>query len=1037
MQSHFHIHHWVTGQYALRVVDLGGSHDDDRPDQTSSYSESADGVLAINDSAQGQIDSASDTDLYAVNLSRGQLYDFSVKGFTDGLGTLAQPTLRLLDASGALVTAGHFSAGTGRVDLAVSVFNDGRYYLAVAAADAPGNLGTYQVDTRQRDTTTVLADDISADTRSGVSVKPGAVATGKIDHAGDSDWISANLVAGKVYVVDVLAAGAASSGVAGGNLADSTLRLLDANGDELASDDNAGAGLDSRLVITPTASGAYYLDVGANGASTGAYTLRLRELYSGVADPLQAAQWYLPALGLDRLNAQTTGAGVTVGMVDDGIDTSHPDLQSRIDFAQAYDAQFKTADGNHKTGWDAHGTAVAGIIVGEQNNQTGIVGIAPDAQIVSTRVAWTYDQITDALGHQYLFDVSNNSWGATSPFSDNFNSTALTAAHDALRKGVEDGRGGLGTVFVFAAGNSAGAGDNTNNHNFQNAREVVTVAAANADGSVASFSTPGASVLVGSYGVDLLTTDRHQPGLGYNLAGNYTSFSGTSAAAPVVSGVVALMLEVNPSLGYRDVQQILALSASHPDALTWKTNGATDWNLGGMLFNDQLGFGLVDAHAAVQLADTWTQTDTAVNEVVSSARAFGLQAAIPDGEGAYTKTFHLDGAVQVEHVELGIDLRHTRLGDIVIELTSPDGTVSTLMDRPTVNAEQPFGLSGSDSGVPIHLLWNLASVQFWGEQAAGDWTVTVRDLRAEETGSLASLSLHVYGRRDDGNDTYVSTEEGFRSASALSLQDETGNDTINASPMLHDMLIDLKKGLIAAEGVTQRIAAWTVIENAIAGSGDDRLAGNDAANRLQGRDGDDTFEGGLGNDTLVGGAGSDTAVYSGALAEYGISYDPSTRQVRVVDNRKSNGDDGVDILSGIERLVFSDGAMSLGATVGNHAPVADTQFFGSQILVGKGMAIAFDLPDNAFSDQDGHATAGGSASPVGLDLTASSASGGELPSWLRFDPVTGHFSGVPPEGQVGLIKVQVDALDAFGSKASGVLTFSPLIKQTGLVKNYS
>ena len=214
-----------------------------------------------------------------------------------------------------------------------------------------------------------------------------------------------------------------------------------------------------------------------------------------------------------------------------------------------------------------------------------------------------------------------------------------------------------------------------------------------------------------------------------------------------------------------------------------------------------------------------------------------------------------------------------------------------------------------------------------------------------------------------------------------------------------------------------------MIENAIAGSGDDRLAGNDAANRLQGRDGDDTFEGGLGNDTLVGGAGSDTAVYSGALAEYGISYDPSTRQVRVVDNRKSNGDDGVDILSGIERLVFSDGAMSLGATVGNHAPVADTQFFGSQILVGKGMAIAFDLPDNAFSDQDGHATAGGSASPVGLDLTASSASGGELPSWLRFDPVTGHFSGVPPEGQVGLIKVQVDALEAFGSKASGVLTF--------------
>ncbi|MBV5277082.1 S8 family serine peptidase, partial [bacterium] len=124
-------------------------------------------------------------------------------------------------------------------------------------------------------------------------------------------------------------------------------------------------------------------------------------------------QWYLPALGVDKLNGQISGAGITIGMVDDGIDTSHPDLQGRIDFSHAYDAQFKTTDGNHKNVMppDAHGTAVAGIMVAEQNNQTGIVGIAPDAQIVSTRVKWTWDQITDALGHQHLFDISNNSWG--------------------------------------------------------------------------------------------------------------------------------------------------------------------------------------------------------------------------------------------------------------------------------------------------------------------------------------------------------------------------------------------------------------------------------------------------------------------------------------------------------------------------------------------------------------------------------------------------------------------------------------------------
>ena len=437
-----------TGQYKLRVVDLGGSNVDDHPDQVGSYNDTTHGVLAVNEGGLGQIGSATDTDLFAINLTKGNVYDFSVKGFGDGLGTLAQPALRLLDATGALVTVASFDGSTGRADLAVSVFDSGRYYLAVEAVDVPANTGSYTLDTRRREDSSVGADDISGDTRSGFSVRPGAPATGRINYVGDQDWISANLVAGKVYVADLLANGAGSSGVVGGTLKDATLRLIDASGTVLMDDDNSGAGLDARLLITPSADGTYYFDVGANGTELGTYTLRLRELYSGVADPLQSAQWYLPALGLDKLNGQVSGAGVTVGMVDDGIDTAHPDLQGRIDFAQAYDAQFKTTDGKHKyppmmgLPPDAHGTAVAGIIVAEQNNQTGIVGIAPDAQIVSTRVKWTWDQITDALGHQHLFDISNNSWGAIAPFSDNFNSTALTFAYEALRTGVEDGRHG-------------------------------------------------------------------------------------------------------------------------------------------------------------------------------------------------------------------------------------------------------------------------------------------------------------------------------------------------------------------------------------------------------------------------------------------------------------------------------------------------------------------------------------------------------------------------------------------------------------------
>jgi Ca2+-binding RTX toxin-like protein/subtilisin-like proprotein convertase family protein len=1009
-----------TGQYRIRVVDLGTQAADDRPDQVNGYADVPNGVLAANDNAQGRIERDGDVDLFAINLTAGNVYDVAVKSFADGLGTLAQSQLRLLDAEGQLVTSGAFDGATGRNTLSVSVFDDGRYYLEVGAADLPGNVGTYTVDTRLRGEASG-DDDLSADIQSGATVAPGQPVAGRIETAGDRDWVRMSLEAGKVYLLDVLADGDG----AGGTLGDATLRLMDGSGTTLAFDDDSGAGLDAHLQFTAQSSGDHFVEVSANGASTGTYTVRLRELYSGVADPLRSAQWYLDAANVDLLNGQITGAGVTVGIIDDGIDTAHPDLQAQLDFSLAYDTQRNTQDGKHKSVFDAHGTAVAGIIAAEANNETGIAGVAQDAELVSTRVKWTYDQITEALGLQHQFDISNNSWGATTPFGDNFNSTALTFAWLGLRTGVEDGRDGLGTVFVFSAGNGAAWGDNTNYHNFQNAREVITVGAAQADGSMAGFSTPGANVLVSSYGVGLLTTDRHEPGLGFNPASNYTEFSGTSAAAPMVSGIAALMLEANPLLGYRDVQEILVYAATHPEAQDWKTNASTDFNLGGLRYNDQAGFGLVDAYNAVRLAETWQQTSTVVNEVRLGARAFGLNDAIPDGNSAYERTFSIDSSLRVEHVELGIDLRHTRLGDLIIELTSPGGTVSTLMNRPTVNAEQPFGLSGTDSGVPTHLLWDFSSVQFWGEDAAGDWTVTVRDVRAEQTGTIQSLSLRVYGERETGDDTYVFTDEGFATQSPRVLADEAGVDTVNLSTLFSDVYVHLgEERLIASQGVIHRIADWTLIENAFTGAGNDRLDGNEADNLLDAYAGDDTLTGGWGNDTLDGGSGSDTAWYAGAMAEFGVSWNPTTRVITVVDNKTSNGDEGTDVLIGIERLVFSDGEMNLGATVGNRAPVANRAFFDQTLVVAPGMGIDFDLPDDVFTDpdqqDDAEAPGRGKGAPPGISIAE--AAGAELPEWLSFDPVTGKLTGVPPVDFRGQLKLKVKAVDEYGEEASDTLT---------------
>jgi Ca2+-binding RTX toxin-like protein/subtilisin family serine protease len=1005
-----------TGKYQVRVIDLGTSTADDHSDLVSDFTGD---VLAINESGSGKINENGDKDLFAVNLTTDNIYDFSVKSYFDGLGTLGKAALRLINSDGHLVSSGKYDVTTGRTELSVSVFENGQYFVEVSAIDLPGNTGTYVLDTRDRGAVENTNDDYASDAGTAITVGPGEPITGEIEIAGDSDWAAVSLEAGKVYVFDVLADGDGT----GGTLTDSTLRLLDSEGNELTFDDDRGAGLDSHIQYTAGASGRYFLDVGSNRDSVGTYTLRVRELYSGIADPLRAAQWYLDATHIDELNNQFTGAGVTVAIVDDGIDSSHPDLAENYSFRYSLDTQFDTQDGRPKYPKligpsDDHGTAVAGIIGAVANNETGIQGAASNAELVSTRVKWSWADMTQALNDQFNFDVSNNSWGAIEPFSDNFNNTNLTFAWLGLRNGVENGRDGKGTVFVFSAGNQAGLGDNTNYHNFQNAREVIAVGALAQDNTAAGFSTPGANVLVATYGVDMLTTDRHQPGWGYNKAtlGDYTTFGGTSAAAPLLSGIVAMMLEANPNLGYRDVQKILAYSSSHPDVQDWKVNGASDFNLGGLLFNDKSGFGAVDAYAAVQLAKNWTTQNTAINEVSASARKFGMNEAIPDGNGeVYTKTFEIDSSMSIEHAELGVDIRHERLGDLTIKLISPNGTVSTLLDRPTVNAERPFGLSGQDSGVPTHLLWDFSSVQYWGEDASGTWTIQIEDVRAEEKGTLQSLSLRIYGENNRGNDIYVFTDEGFQHQVGKVLEDETGTDTVNAAPVRYDLYVDLNDGVIAANATGHSIADWTTIENAVTGAGDDRLVGNVADNILVGNSGDDQFEGGLGNDVIQGGSGADIAVYADIKAHYTLAWDPTTETLTVTDVYSTDGDEGRDTLTGIERLIFADAEMSLGETVGNRAPVANTTFFDSPVLISKGMGVDFEIPDDAFSDADGDSNAE-------LVLSISDPAGGELPEWLAFDEETGQFTGVPPEDYQGQLKLLVTATDEFGESVSDDLT---------------
>ncbi len=618
----------------------------------------------------------------------------------------------------------------------------------------------------------------------------------------------------------------------------------------------------------------------ANAVSTPVYASSL-----AAENSYRSYQWYLDGYltvggdefgaNVDKISLEYSGAGVKVGIIDQGFDTSNLDLFGRFDMTDSVDPRDTTGvtSISPDSAADAHGTWVSGVIGASATNQVGAVGVAPETTLVGYYARFGFggssvDELAHLLALQVNVDVSNNSWGFSSAFADNFKNSAWSEVKDALANAVEHGRASLGTVYVFAAGNdrqnilhTSADGDNTNNHSMTNSRFVITAAASTEDGHIASFSTPGASILVTAPGDSILTTTLSN-GDG-DQTNDFTFVSGTSFAAPVVSGVVALMLEANPDLGYRDVQDILALSSHKldPTSASWVTNGATNWNGGGNVVSHDYGFGLVDAHAAVRLAQTWTEHSTAANEqVINVTGNIGPNSSLSQS-GANTYVSAVSGNYEhfaVDWVEVDVTLNNAHNGDLKIELISPDGTDSVLLDHP-----------GGGSNASGNLNFTFTTNHNWGETPNGNWTVVIHDTGTNGNDTIVSYALRIYGNDHGVNDTYFYTDDfATVSGDRSILTDSTGNDTINAAAITTDLVLDLNPGhssTIAGRQVD--ISADTVIENAFGGDGNDLIVGNDADNHLVGGHGHNMLQGGAGNDildggpdgsTLMGGVGDDT-----------------------------------------------------------------------------------------------------------------------------------------------------------------------------------
>ena len=649
-----------------------------------------------------------------------------------------------------------------------------------------------------------------------------------------------------------------------------------------------------------------------------------------------------------------SGADVRVGVVDDGVQYDHPDLVVNYDANGQWD--YGGNDNNpYPDVSDYHGTAVAGLIVADANG-IGVVGSAFGATVTGFRIfggAVTESEFADVFFRQAELDVTNNSWGYGGYFYDDLDSSRFDAVAVAIDNAVINGRDGLGTVLLWAAGNSRLEGQNANYHGFQNARESIAVAAADDNGEISYYSTPGAPILVsapsngGNRGI--VTTDRTGDA-GY-ASGDYTySFGGTSAATPITAGVVALMLEANPDLGYRDVQEILAYSARQIDSTdpSWSYNGAINWNGGGLHTSHDFGFGLIDAHAAVRLAESWEIQSTRSNEAALQVGSSPGQTIL-DG-GVISDSVFVGGGLEIDHVEVELALSHTYIGDLTVTLTSPDGTSSVLVDRPGKTNPLSYG-TGQDN-----IFFTLSSTNHWGETGAGEWVLDIADGAAGDVGVLHNWTLGLYGDAPSADDFYIFTDEyadfgGDPTRSVLS--DSGGVDTINAAAVTSDTFIDLTGANVSAiAGTGLTIQSGTVIENYYGGDDDDTVLGNSAANALSGARGGDTLLGGAGDDYLSGGDGDDTldggfdddAIFGGAgddqlfggdgqdQLEGGAANDflsggaQNDTLIGGDGSDRLDGDDGDDVLSG------GDGADTLVGLDGDDVLIggdgADLFYFG-------------------------------------------------------------------------------------------------------------
>ncbi|KAK2589610.1 pheromone processing endoprotease [Conoideocrella luteorostrata] len=466
-----------------------------------------------------------------------------------------------------------------------------------------------------------------------------------------------------------------------------------------------------------------------------------------IKDPIFTEQWHLfnpIQIGHD-INVTDiwlegiTGKNSTVAIIDDGLDMNSLDLKDNYFAAGSYDFNDNGPKPAPRLSDDRHGTRCAGEVAAVRNDVCGI-GVAYESKIAGIRIL--SKQISDAdeaEAMMYKYDqnqIYSCSWG---PRDDGRTMEAPgVLIRRAMLKSIQEGRGGLGSIYVFASGNGAASDDNCNFDGYTNSIYSITVGAVDREGQHPYYSEHCSAQLVVTYssgsGDSIHTTD-----VGENKCAS--GHGGTSAAAPLAAGIFALVLEVRPDLGWRDMQY-LAMDTAKPVA---DEHGSWQQTAIGKRFSHVFGYGKIDSYDLVQKAKTW-------KKVKPQAWLFSpwlhIKKAIPEGKHGLIVSFDVTQEMlkkanleRLEHVTVTMNVNHTRRGDISVDLVSPANVVSHIATA-----------RKDDSESQGYVDWTFMSVAHWGETGVGKWTLVVRDTKENKhQGTFVDWHLKLWGEAIDAS----------------------------------------------------------------------------------------------------------------------------------------------------------------------------------------------------------------------------------------------------------------------------------------------